>query len=887
MSFYPAAQHALRHIVLTLLALLVLDLGLLPVEARSLATRQHDATGRERVSLNAGWRFQRWTTNPDGLSYSTLKPWIMPSANNFIKDPSRRARPPAGQPPSVSYAQATYDDSSWEPVDLPHDWAIKGPFYTEPNPPVGGNMGRLPIQGVGWYRRKFVLTPADRDKAVYLEIDGAMSYATVWLNGNLVGGWPYGYASFRLELTPYLRPGNNQLAIRLDQALDSSRWYPGAGIYRNVWLTKVHPVHVGQWGTYITSRDVSAQTATLDLTVQVENAAKTGRPSEVQVVTDIHVLDAATGRAGAKVGQFANATVRVAADSVQSVNGSVTLQNPKLWGPRPAQEPNMHVAITRLYASGGQAVDTYETRFGIRALQYAGDGLRVNGQRVYLQGVCQHHDLGSLGAAFNVRAAERQLATLQEMGANALRTSHNPPAPELLDLADALGVLVLDEIFDTWASHKVPDDFQTIFADWSEPDLRAFLRRDRNHPSVWAWSFGNEVAEQGEGSAGAATAQRLRDMIREEDAPRRTTVAMNSAGPDAAIVSVVDLIGLNYQGEGHGTGPPTFPDFRSRFPDKMIFSTESSSTVSSRGTYLFPVTDANSAIVRANGTGADPQTRQVSAYELYAVEWGASPDKVFAAQDAYPYVAGEFVWTGWDYVGEPTPYEGSSRSSYFGIVDLAGFPKDRFYLYQARWNPGVRAAHILPHWTWPADRVGQVTPVHVFSSGDEAELFVNGRSQGRQKKAPYAYRFRWDEVAYEPGEVRVVAYKNGEEWANATVRTTGEAMRLRLTTYRDRTAIRADGSDLAFVSVAVVDGRDDVVPIAEPAITFSVRGPGEIVSTDNGDPTDMTAFPSKERKAFRGRALAIVRAKAGASGKITVVAEAEGLGSAEVVLDTE
>jgi beta-galactosidase len=865
-----------------LLLCLFLFLGL--SEARSIGTRQYDTdTGRERININSGWRFQRFTSNPDGVSYSKLKQWIMPSANNFIKDPSRHAKPPANQPANVSYAQPSFDDKAWEQLDLPHDWAIKGPFYTETNPPIGGNMGRLPSQGVGWYRRKFEITSADKGKAVYLEVDGAMSYAIVWLNGRFVGGWPYGYASFRLDLTPFVQEGDNQLAIRLDQAVESSRWYPGAGIYRDVWITKVNPVHVGQWGTYITSKSVSAQSATLDLTVSVENAASNGA-TEVEVETTIFEMDTATGKAGSQVGQFPKKTVSVKGGSIGSVNASVTVQNPKLWGPRPAQEPNMHVAITRL-SSDGKIIDAYETPFGIRSVEYAGDGLEINGQRVYLQGVCQHHDLGSLGAAFNIHAAKRQLEMLQEMGSNAIRTSHNVPAEQLLHLADGMGMLVLDEIFDTWGTHKVDNDFQTIFADWSEPDLRAFVRRDRNHPSVWAWSYGNEVHEQGRAN-GEKAAQRLANMMREEDPTRKSTVGMNDAGPETAFTSVVDLIGLNYQGEGKGHGGPTFENFRDKYADKMIFSTESSSVVSSRGTYLFPVTSRNSEIVNATGVGTDPRTRQVSSYELYAVPWGASPDKVFAAHDRYPYVAGEFVWTGWDYIGEPTPFDRESRSSYFGIIDLAGFPKDRFYLYQARWNPDVKMAHILPHWNWP-DRVGKETPVHVFSSGDEAELFVNGKSQGKQKKAQYTYRFRWDKVTYQPGEVRVVTYKGGKEWATATIRTTGEASKLRMQTYHDKTSIKADGSDLSFVSVDVVDDKGDIVPTAEPTISFSISGPGEIVSTDNGDATDMTAFPSKERKAFRGRALAIVKAKAGASEPITVTAKANGVEAGSITLKVE
>lgn len=867
---------------LVLLGLLLVA-GQLPVAALVTNASPRDAApavGRERISLNSGWRFQRSTTNPDNLSYAKLKQYVMPCANDFISDPAKRYSRPADQPASVAIAQATFDDSTWETINLPHDWAIKGPFYSGANAVIGGGMGRLPIQGVGWYRRTVTATPSD-GKSVYLDIDGSMSYTVVWLNGNLVGGWPYGYASFRLDLTPYLTTGDNLLAIRLDNAVDSSRFYPGAGIYRNVWLTKVAPTHVAQWGTWITTKQVSSASATLNLVAQVENSARTGGKVDIQLVTDVYIFDAATGQAGDKVAQFPNTTITLGAGEMQSVNGSLTLQNPRLWGPRPAQEPNLYVAVTHVY-TGGQEVDTYQTRFGVRSMQYSPDGLHVNGQRVYLQGVCDHHDLGSLGSAFNIRAAERKLEMLQDMGTNAIRTSHNPPAPEYLDLADQMGFVVLDEIFDTWQSQKVRNDFHLIFDDWHEPDLRAFIRRDRNHPSVWAWSFGNEVSEQGGGSAGAATAQGLRNIIGEEDPDRATTLAMNSASPSSPIVAVPDLIGLNYQGEGLGsTAAPTYANYRSRYPNKMIFSTESSSAISSRGTYLFPVTSANSASVTGS-QGGDPKARYVSAYDLYAVSWGSSPDKVFAAQDRFPYVGGEFVWTGWDYIGEPTPYD-ASRSSYFGIIDLAGFPKDRFYLYQSRWNPAARKPHILPHWTWP-DRVNQTTPVHVFSSADEAELFLNGKSQGRQKKAQYTYRFRWDKVTYQPGEVRVTTYMNGTEWANATIRTTGKATQIRLTAYRDRTALKADGNDLSFITAAVVDDNGDVVPQANNGLTFSLSGPGEIVTTDNGDPTDMTPFPSKDRKAFNGLALVIVRANSGGSGPITVTAAATGLQSGTILL---
>lgn len=838
---------------------------------------------RNRLSLNADWRFRRTTDSPDGVTYAKMKAWIMPSANNFISDSSKRYSRPSDQPANVSFAQPSFDDSAWEAVDLPHDWAIKGPFYTGRNPTVGPGMGRLPSQGVGWYRRKFSLTEAETSKtsSVYLDVDGAMSYAMVWINGRFAGGWPYGYASWRVDLTPYVVPGaENVVAIRLDNAVENSRWYPGAGLYRNVWLTKVNSTHVGYQGTYITSRQVSAASATVDLVVQVENAAASGA-AQVQVATDIHVYDTVADKLGEKVAEIPKATTSVEAGQIKSANTSVVLSNPRLWGPPPTQKPNLYVAVTRILSQdGSEVLDTYETQLGIRSLEYKNDGLRVNGEKIFLRGVCQHHDLGALGSAFNIRAAERQLEILVDMGTNAIRTSHNPPAPELLDLTDRLGLLVIDEIFDTWNSHKTRNDFQTIFSDWHEPDLRAFLRRDRNHPSIFAWSFGNEVSEQSS-AQGGTTGRSLKSIINQEDPTRLTTAAMNSANPNADLPSITDLIGLNYQGEGVRSASPQFPAFRSKFPNKMLFSTESASAISSRGQYLFPVAASSNAKVTSS-SGGNATSKQVSAYEIYAVDWGASPDRVFEIQDRYPYVAGEFVWTGWDYLGEPTPYD--SRSSYFGIVDLAGFVKDRFWLYQSRWRPGVRRAHVLPHWDW-AGREGQVTPVHVFSAGEEAELFVNGKSQGKQRRGEYVYRFRWDNVTYEPGTVRVVAYKGGEEWASATVSTPGAAKRLELSVYKNRTEIAADGADLVFVTAKVVDEKGGFKATATDEIAFSVQGPGEVVATDNGDPTDYVAFPSKQRKAFAGLALAIVKAKKGAAGQITVTADAKGLEVGQVVVN--
>jgi beta-galactosidase len=450
----------------------------------------------------------------------------------------------------------------------------------------------------------------------------------------------------------------------------------------------------------------------------------------------------------------------------------------------------------------------------------------------------------------------------------------------------------MDEIFDSWVRQKTPFDFHLIFPDWHEQDLRAFIRRDRNHPSVFLWSVGNEVGEQNTGEDGAAVAKRLIDIAHEEDPTRQATAAMNTAKPDWPFAATVDVITLNYQGEGIRDTPafattkgirtpPQYPAFRAKFPTKLILSSETASALSSRGAYLFPVAQDISGPVR-DGSGGDSKSRQVSAYELYASDFGSSPDKVFGSLDRHPDVGGEFVWTGWDYLGEPTPYS-ASRSSYSGIIDLAGFKKDRFYLYQAHWRPDLQVAHILPHWTWP-ERAGQVTPVHVFTSGDEAELFLNGRSLGRRKKGEYEYRLRWNDVAYQPGELRVVAYRNGKPWATDTMTTAGAPARLALSA--DRSGIRNDGLDLSFITVRVLDQAGITVPRADDSITFKIDGPGEIVATDNGDPTSFEPFQAHERRAFNGLALVIVRARPGQAGTIRVSAESGALAGAAVTLQS-
>ena len=889
-----------------------------PVAATARAAPQ-DAAGagqpahapRQRLLLDDGWRFHRG--DPDGNSgpylydvrpevtvsadgkvadampeeaarvaragTPVLKAWILPSGNAFIRDPARRhARPALDPAVDAPYARAGFDDSGWRAVTLPHDWAIEGPFLT--TGPYGG-MGRLQTWGPAWYRRKLDIAASDRGRKVFLDVDGAMAYASVWVNGHLAGGWPYGYNSFRIDLTPWLQPGGtNQLAIRLDNPPESARWYPGAGLYRNVWLTKTAPVHVGLWGVTVTTPEVTPASARVAWQVALDNDGSAS--ASATVTTELYVLDEHGRIAGKPVATTQSGPATVAAGASVIVAGATTVVRPRLWGPPPTQKPQRY-ALVATVRQDGRVVDRYETPFGIRTVRFDPDrGVVVNGEHIPLRGVNNHHDLGALGAAFNMRAAERQLEIMRAMGANALRMSHNPPDPQLLDLADRMGFLVMDEVFDSWQRKKTPLDFHLIFPDWHEQDLRAMIRRDRNHPSIILWSVGNEVGEQYTGEIGAAVGRELVAIAHEEDATRPATGAMNYAKADMPLPGTVDVISLNYQGTGIRTLPGQFPMFRAAYPGKVILHSESASALSSRGEYQFPVPGVLSAAVRP-GAGGDPATRQVSAYELFAADFGASADRAFASLDQNPYTAGEFVWTGFDYLGEPTPYY-EARSSYSGIVDLAGFPKDRYYLYQSRWRADLPMVHVLPHWTWPG-RAGQVTPVHVFTSGDEAELFVNGKSQGRQKKAPYAYRLRWDFVTWEPGEIRVVAYKDGKEWARETVRTAGAPAALQA--QADRTTLSADGRDLAFVTVRIVDGAGIPAPRARDRVRFTVEGPAELVATDNGDATSFESFQAPDRAAFNGLVLAIVRTRAGAGGTITVRASGAGLRGTAVTMHSK
>ena len=875
-----------------------------------------------RVSLNDDWRFTK--NDPPGLTDNLTYPraprfgrgqggatnavpfsptsgiaqYILPTGDGFIADQAKHyPKPDDNYGADVPYVSPSFDDSSWRQLDLPHDFGIEGPFIPPGQAGSDGSTGRRPFSGVAWYRKHLSIPASDAGKEFYLDIDGAMSYAAVWCNGQIVGGWPYGYASWRVNLTPAIKPGtDNVIAIRLDNPPNSSRWYPGGGIYRNVWFTKTSPLHVAQWGTYITTPEIASGSATVNIKTETENDSTADAP--VTLTTAIYPLDAQLNRSGSPIAT-AETTITIKVGQ-KITTQTLRVPHPKLWSPN---TPALYSALISL-AQAGNIVDSYETRFGIRAIKYDPNaGIFVNGEHFKLNGVCDHHDFGSMGTAVNVRALQRQLQILRDMGCNALRTSHNPPAPELLDFADEMGFLVLDEAFDTWGQNKTRNDYGggNLFKIWHEQDMRAFVRRDRNHPSVVLWSIGNEIAEQNQGS-NSVIAKELAGIAHSEDPTRLVTAACNDFNAmDNGFATLLDAMGFNYK-------PDNYIRFHQLYPNEFFFATESASTISSRGEYFFPVTSSNFGAVNGNGRGPagghpgvsqDNATHQMSSYDLYYPGWATSPDHEFFGQDHSQAVAGEFVWTGFDYIGEPTPWghgNDPSRSSYFGIVDLAGFPKDRFYLYQAHWRPDHPMAHIVPqNWTWP-ERVGQITPVHVYTSGDEAELFLNGKSLGRKKKLfetpndarldrQPAYRIRWDDVVYQPGELKVVAYKNGRKWATDVVKTAGDAKRLEL--QPDRETIDGDGHDITFVKLRVVDKAGITVPLAKNLIHFSVIGAGEIIATDNGDATDLSSFQDSDRKAFNGLALAIVKGKRGQRSVITLTASSDGLASAKTRINVK
>lgn len=819
----------------------------------SLFGQQQEITrmGNTRVALfDRDWKFSRFGLQADG---------------NQLAEPN-------------DLYKTECNDDTWRSLDLPHDWAIEGPFRIE----LASESGKLPYKGIGWYRKHFKVENLQVGERVYLDFDGAMANAKIWLNGRYVGTWPYGYSSFRMDLTPYLKKdGENVLAVRLDTENWESRWYSGAGIYRHVWMVRTSAVHVAHWGTAITTPVVNDQYATVKNEVTLDNFRFF--PVHAEVKATYFELDA-QDKPGKQVAT-ASGFVDLHANASGKLNLETRINQPKRWD---ILSPNRYVEKIEVIVDG-QTSDTYYSPFGVRTIAFtANEGFKLNGRRVDIKGVCNHHDLGSLGAAFNKSALERQLKMLQAMGMNSLRTSHNPPAPELLELADKMGILIWDEAFDAWRTGKRAKDYNKLYDEWHERDLLAMVHRDRNHPSVFIWSIGNEVLEQQD----VNMTRHLADIIRRADPTRPVSNGYNDpdGGRESGAATALDIMGVNYFFSQQGRW-----DKDARYQHMPTLGSETSSCVSSRGEYFF---------------GTDYDGWQVTSYDRAAPGWGCSPDVQFRILAQYPNLLGEYVWTGFDYLGEPTPYNSAetnllnfrtdpakraeleaaleelkkknppSRSSYFGIIDLAGFPKDRFYLYQSHWRPDLPVTHILPHWTWTS-RKGEITPVHVYTSGTEAELFVNGISQGRKKKvAGQDFRLQWDSVRYEPGTVKVIAYKDGKEWSKAKIQTAGKAEKLQMEA--DRATIDGGRSELVFVSVKVTDKKGTLVPQSEALIDFSVEGAGEIVSTDNGNAIDFTSFQSHSRKAYNGMALVIVKAKKGAQGAIRINASSKGLKVATV-----
>ena len=853
---------------------------------------------REQISLDDDWRFTKGEAEgvSNQLDYASIKNWFISTGKELTTNAVVHAKKlPAGNPAeNISFAQPDFDDSAWRLLNLPHDWGIEGPFQQE----FPGETGKLPWWGVAWYRKHLEIPAADAGRQIFLDVDGAMACATVWVNGQLAGGWPYGYTSWRVDLTPFVKFGGyNVIAIRLDNPKQSSRWYPGGGIYRNVWLVKTAPVRVAHWGTAVTTPRIGSWSAEVKVKVSLDNASAS--EAEVTVQNEIFPLNS-DGARGKSVAKAKPVAAKISANGSATIAAQTSVRWPKLWS---LEKPQRYEVVTTI-TQNGKVVDVYETPFGIRTAEFTVDkGFFLNGKHVKLNGVCDHHDLGALGAAINVRALARQLEILREFGVNAIRTSHNPPAPELLDLCDRLGFVVMDEAFDCWATGKNKNDYHVWYPDWHEQDLRALVRRDRNHPCVILWSSGNEVPDQDKAD-GPTLAEEHRAIIHAEDPTRPCTAAVSStkAGYNG-FQNHFEVFGWNYR-------PWAYTQFRSTNSAIPLFGSETASTVSSRGEYFFPmVAQFDTQSIRHNKNDKTALADyQVSSYDYFVPGWATSPDMEWMGEERNPFVAGEFVWTGFDYLGEPTPYNSDasnllnysspedkakakkeleeigkirvpSRSSYFGVVDLAGFKKDRFYLYQAHWRPEFPMAHILPHWNWP-DRVGQVTPVFVYTSGDSAELFLNGKSLGRKEKNKFEYRLRWDDVVYQPGELKVVAYKHGKPWATDVVKTTGAPAKLLLSA--DRSQIAADGKDLSFITVTVADKDGLPVPRSKNHIKFSVEGAGEIVATDNGDATSFESFQAPERNAYNGLALVIVRALPGQPGTIKLTAKAEGLAPATV-----
>ena len=743
-------------------------------------------------------------------------------------------------------AEPKFDDSKWETVAVPHDWAIFGPFdrshdlqnvavtqnFEKKASVKTGRTGGLPYAGIGWYRTKFDVPVG---KQATLVFDGAMSEARVYVNGKEACFWPFGYNSFHCDVTELLNEDgrNNVLSVRLENKPQSSRWYPGAGLYRNVHVVITDRIHVPVWGTQLTTPHVSSEFASIRLRTEIANAGE----NNIRIVTEIVSPDG-------KVVATKDNTRKM--NHNQPFEQNFLIETPVLWSP---ETPYLYKASSRIYV-GGKQMDEYITRFGIRSIEIVADkGFFLNGRHRKFQGVCNHHDLGPLGAAVNVAALRRQLTLLKDMGCDAIRTSHNMPAPELVELCDEMGFMMMIEPFDEWDIAKCKNGYHRYFNEWAERDMVNMLRHYRNNASVVMWSIGNEVPTQCS-PEGYKVASFLQDICHREDPTRPVTCGMDQVSCVLAngFAAMIDIPGLNYRTQ-------RYKESYDQLPQNLILGSETASTVSSRGVYKFPVEEKK---------GAKYEDHQCSSYDVEACPWSNIPDEDFALADDNHWTIGQFVWTGFDYLGEPSPYDVNSwpnHSSMFGIIDLASIPKDRYYLYRSVWNKNAETLHILPHWTWPG-REGEVTPVFVYTNYPTAELFINGKSYGKQSKNNSSlksrYRLMWMDAVYEPGEVKVVAYnKDGKAVAEKTVRTAGKPHHIELTADRDR--LKADGKDLSFINVRVVDKNGNLCPDDTRQIQFKVRGAGAYRAAANGNSASLELFHLPEMKLFSGQLTAIVQ----------------------------
>lgn len=794
---------------------------------------------------------------------------------------------------SKDFSQQVYDDAKWQSVTVPHDWAIYGPFSInndKQNVAItqdgqkeamehAGRTGGLPFVGVGWYRLNFEVPAFAKGKKATLVFDGAMSHAHVYVNGQDAGYWPYGYNSFYLDATPYLKEGEvNTLAVRLENEPESSRWYPGAGLYRNVHLVINEEAHIPTWGTVVTTPVVKEGFARVN--VKTELVMPAGKNvSDYRIVTQIKDAEGKMLSSDDRPGDKLDGTC---------FSQNFVVYNPSLWSP---ETPALYTAETKVY-EGDVLKDEYTTRFGIRTLEIIPDkGFFLNGKLTKFKGVCNHHDLGPLGGIANEAGIRRQIRILKDMGCNAIRTSHNMPAPELIRACDEMGMMVMAESFDEWKSAKVQNGYHKVFDEWVEKDLVNLVHHYRNNPSVVMWCVGNEVPDQWNGNRGAKLARMLQDICHREDPTRPVTQGMDA--PDAVvnnnIAATMDVAGFNYR-------PHKYLENYQKLPQCIVLGSETASTVSSRGVYKFPV---------ERRSMQKYEDHQSSSYDVEHCGWSNLPEDDWLWHEDNAWCIGEFVWTGFDYLGEPTPYytDWPSHSSLFGIIDLAGLPKDRYYLYRSHWNPKEETLHILPHWNWTG-REGEVTPVFVYTNYPSAELFINGKSQGKRSKdltvtvenskdsasiadfkRQQRYRLMWMDTKYEPGTVKVVAYdKDGKAVAEKEIHTAGAPHHIELVA--DRTVLKADDEDLSFVTVKVVDKDGNLCPLAENEIRFKVKGAGTYRAGANGNPASLESFQAPKMKVFNGMMTAIVAAT-GKPGTIVLEATAGGLKKAVLKLESK